>query len=217
TILGVQPDYKIPYSANFAVGMTHDFGQRLTARADYVHTRTYDANIGPDTNWTQNSDGTFTRRDPRYANITLVGNGGSIWYNGLESRLEYRPSSSSRAGLAYTLSKTRSNTSTGLSTGGTTNPFDLNEDLGPDDDDHRHNFVLDGSFLVPKIDVQLAGITTYRSAVPYSVSTSVQLDADPFTDRPEARNSRRGSTEKSTDLRVSKIFQLPGRVTATAF
>ena len=47
TILGVQPNYKIPYSANFAVGMTHDFGQRLTARADYVHTRTYDANTGP--------------------------------------------------------------------------------------------------------------------------------------------------------------------------
>src|SRR6185503_13962958 len=141
TILGVQPDYKIPYSANFAVGMTHDFGQRLTARADYVHTRTYDANIGPDTNWRQNGDGTFTRRDPRYANITLVGNGGSIWYNGLESRLEYRPSSSSRAGLSYTLSKTRSNTSTGLSTGGTTNPFNLDEDLGPDDNDRRHNVV----------------------------------------------------------------------------
>jgi len=65
--------------------------------------------------------------------------------------------------------------------------------------------------------VQLAGITTYRSALPFSVSTSVQLDTDPFTDRPEARNSRRGSTEKSTDLRVSKIVRLHGKVSATAF
>jgi outer membrane receptor protein involved in Fe transport len=216
TILGVQPDYKIPYSKNFSVGMTKELGS-LSARLDYVYTRTDDASIGPDTNWIPNPDGTYSRRDPRYGNITLVGNGGSIWYHGLETRVEYRPQANGRAGLSYTLSRTRSNTSTGLSTGGTTNPFDLNEDLGPDDNDRRHNVVLDGSYLVPKIDVQLAGITTYRSAVPYSVSTSVQLDPDPFTDRPEPRNSRRGSTEKSTDLRVSKIFRLPGRVTATAF
>ena len=35
--------------------------------------------------------------------------------------------------------------------------------------------------------------------------------------RPESRNSRRGSTEKSTDLRVSKIIRLRGRASATAF
>jgi outer membrane receptor protein involved in Fe transport len=217
TILGVQPNYKIPYSANFAAGVTHDFGTRVSARADYVHTRTYDGSIGPDTNWMQNADGTFSRRDPRYGNITLVGNGGAIWYNGVESRLEVRLSATARAGLSYTLSKTTSNTSTGLSTGGTTNPFNLNEDLGPDDNDRRHNFVVDGSYLIPKIDVQLAGITTYRSALPFSVTTSFQLDSDPFSDRPEARNSRRGSTEKDTDLRISKILRFGGKRTGTVF
>jgi hypothetical protein len=217
TILGMQPAYKIPYSANIAAGVTHDFGQRVSARADYVHTRTYDANIGPDTNWTRNADGTFSRRDPRFGNITLVGNGGSIWYNGLETRVEFRASATARAGLSYTLSKTTSNTSTGLSTGGTTNPFNLNEDLGPDDNDRRHNFVVDASYLVPHIDVQLAGITTYRSALPYSVSTSFQLDSDPFSDRPEPRGSRRGSPEKDTDLRISKIFRLGNRRTGTLF
>ncbi|HWF83917.1 MAG TPA: hypothetical protein VG222_03690, partial [Vicinamibacterales bacterium] len=217
TILGMQPNYKIPYSANFAVGGTHEFGNRLSARADYVHTRTYDASIGPDTNWVQNADGTYARKDPRYGNITLVGNGGAIWYNGLETRIEYRPSVNARAGVSYTLSKTTSNTSTGLSTGGTTNPFNLNEDLGPDDNDRRHNFVVDASYLVPKIDVQLAGISTYRSALPYSVTTSFQLDADPFSDRPEPRNSRRGGIEKDTDLRISKIIRLGGKRMGTVF
>jgi hypothetical protein len=216
TILGVQPDYQIPYSANFSAGITRDVGP-WSARLDYVHSKTADASIGPDTNWIKNADGTYSRRDTRYGNITLVGNGGSIWYNGLETRIEYHPQANGRAGLSYTLSKTRSNTATGLSTGGTTNPFDLNEDLGPDDNDRRHNLVFDASYLLPKIGVQLAGITVYRGAVPYSVSTSVQLDSDPFADRPEPRNSRRGGTEKSTDLRVSKILRLPGRVTATAF
>src|SRR5947207_9019952 len=118
-ILGIQPNYRIPYSTNFAVGITHEFGSVLSARADYVHTRTYDASIGPDTNWVPNGDGTYSRRDARYGNITLVGNGGAIWYNGVETRLELRPTANGRAGISYTLSKTRSNTSTGLSTGGT--------------------------------------------------------------------------------------------------
>jgi outer membrane receptor protein involved in Fe transport len=216
TILGVAPDYKIPYSANTSVGFTHDFGRALTVRADYVHTRTNDPSIGPDTNWTQNSDETFSRRDRRYGNITLVSNGGFIKYDGLVARAEVRGSDTARAGISYTLSKTTSNMSTGLSTGGVTNPFTLDEDLGPDDNDRRHNLVVDASYLVPKIDAQLAGIASYRSALPYSVSTSFQSDADPFTDRPEPRNSRRGDKDTSVDVRVSKIFRF-GRYSATAF
>jgi len=217
TILGVQPLYKIPYSANFAVGITHEIGNALSARADYVHTRTYDASTGPDTNWVQNGDGTYSRRDPRYGNITLVGNGGSIWYNGVETRVDYHPSARGRAGLSYTLSKTRSNTSTGLSTGGTTNPFNLDEDLGPDDNDRRHNLVVDASYIIPKIDVQLSGLTVYRSALPYSATTSFQLDSDPFADRPEPRNARRGGSERGTDVLVSKILRFNSRYQATLF
>lgn len=217
TILGVAPDYEIPYSTNTSVGITRDMGQRLSLRADYVHTRTNDPSIGPDTNWRQNPDSTFARQDPRYGNITLVKNGGFIKYDGLVTRAELRASGTARAGLSYTLSKTTSNMSTGLSTGGVTNPFDLNEDLGPDDNDRRHNLVVDASYLIPRLDAQVAGIASYRSAVPYSVSTSFQLDTDPFTDRPEPRNSRRGDKESTVDLRVSKIFRFGGRYTATAF
>ena len=65
--------------------------------------------------------------------------------------------------------------------------------------------------------MQLAGITSYRSPLPYSVTTSVQLDSDPFADRPEPRNSQRAAVDKSTDLRVSKIFRFGGKYAATAF
>ncbi|MBE3074982.1 MAG: hypothetical protein IMZ75_08550 [Actinobacteria bacterium] len=141
-----------------------------------------------------------------------------IKYDGLEARVDYRPSATARAGLSYTLSKTTSNVaSSSLGFGSQTNPFDINEDLGPDDNDRRHNLVADVSYLVPKVGVQAAGILSYRSALPYSVSTSFQLDADPFTDRPEPRNSRRGDREKNVDVRVSKIFRFGGRYVATAF
>ena len=182
-------------------------------RADYVHTHTYDASTGPDTNWLITPDGQYVRKDPRYGQITLVGNGGFINYNGLETRIEYQPSGgTARAGLSYTLAKATSNTSTGLSTGGITNPFDFNEDLGPDNNDRRHNVVFDASYIVPKLDVQFAGLASYRSALPYSVSTSLQLDSDPFSDRPEPRNSRRGAEENNVDVRISKIFRFGGTV-----
>src|SRR5262249_15533580 len=88
---------------------------------------------------------------------------------------------------------TVSNMSTGLSTGGTTNPFNLNEDYGPDDNDRRHNLVVDASYLMPRLDVQVAGIATYRSALPYSVTTSLLVGTRPFSQRPEPRNDRRAT------------------------
>jgi hypothetical protein len=39
------------------------------------------------------------------------------------------------------------------------------------------------------------------------VTTALQLDADPFSDRPEPRNSRRGDSETNLDLRLSKVFK----------
>ena len=115
----------------------------------------------------------------------------------------YRPET--RVGLSYTLSKSDGNVVSTLATAANTNPFNLDEDFGPDNNDRRHNVVLDGYYMIPKIDVQFAGIVTYRSALPYNVTTALQLDSDPFTDRPEARNSRRGDSEKNLDLRLSKL------------
>jgi len=100
TILGVQPNYKIPFSKNYAAGVTRELGP-FSARLDFVHTQTDDASIGPDTNWVQSANGTYVRRDARYGNITLVGNGGQIWYNGIETRLEFNPrAANGRAGLS---------------------------------------------------------------------------------------------------------------------
>ena len=114
------------------------------------------------------------------------------------------------------LAKSTSNYSTTITGGAATNPLDLSEDEGPDNADRRHNVALNGSYVLP-LQIQVSGIYTYRSALPYSVSTSNQLDADPFTDRPEPRNSRRGSSLKNLDLRVSKIITLPKNLRVTAF
>jgi hypothetical protein len=117
--------------------------------------------------------------------------------------------------VSYTLSKTTSNANSVIFGNTPTNPLDLSEDQGPDTLDRRHNLVINGSALLP-YDVQFAGIGTFRSALPYSATTPLQLDADPFSDRPEPRNSRRGDSESSVDLRISKIFRIRN-TTVTGF
>src|SRR6185503_14961228 len=119
------------------------------------------------------------------------------------------------SGLSYTLSKATSNNEGGIFGGAATNPFDLTEDQGPDSADRRHNLVLNGSYGFP-FGMQLSGIAIYRSAAPFSVTTRFQLDSDPFRDRPEPRNSRRGDSERTIDLRVSKMVRT-GAVRVTGF
>lgn len=219
-ILAIAPDFKIPYSETVSFGFTHQISRVLNVRADYVHTRALDAAVSVDTNWTQAADGRYVRADPRYGRKTFVGNRsltgqkGELKYNGLHMRSEWTPKADGQVGLSYTVSKGEGNVVSTLSTAANTNPFDLDEDYGPDNNDRRHNLVLDGSYLIPKVDVQFAGIWSYRSALPYNVTTAFQLDSDPFSDRPEPRNSRRGDSEKNLDLRLSKVFKVGGRTRA---
>jgi outer membrane receptor protein involved in Fe transport len=215
SVLGVDPDFKIPYNLTTTGGVTHQFNQRLSGSMDYTFRHEFDAATGLNVNW-EERDGTYVIKDPRFGRIALAMNGGFIRYQGLLSRLEYRHSARWQVGASYTLAKTTSNTGQGLGVGGNNNPFDLSEDEGPDDNDRRHNYVFNATALLP-LDIQLAGLWVYRSALPYSVSTAFQLDTDPFPDRPEARNSRRGDSEQTVDVRLSKIFRLGSRVSATAF
>jgi len=129
--------------------------------------------------------------------------------------LRYRASRGT-AEVAYTLSKTTSNNNTNIFGASPTNPLDLSEDQGPDSTDRRHNLVVNGNYRFPW-EIQLAGIWVYRSAPPYSATTTLQLDDDPFADRPEPRNQRRGDSFSSVDIRASKGIRLGSRVTATLF
>ena len=159
------------YSQNIAVGSRSEFGRALTMRARLrahadvrrEHRSRHELGAERRRHRTRAGSALWQHHAGRQRRIHLA-------TTALETRSSTCPRATAAPACLYTLSKTTSNTSTGLSTGGTTNPFDLNEDLGPDDNDRRHNVVFDGSYLVPKIDVQLAGITTYRSALPYSVS-----------------------------------------------
>jgi len=160
-------------------------------------------------------NGQYLPPDPRFGTITHYRNLGWTRYTALQTGARYQRGTA-HLGLSYTLAKSTSNYSTTITGGGATNPLDLTEDEGPDNADRRHNVAINGSYILP-LDVQFSGIYTFRGALPYSVTTTGQLDADPFTDRPEPRNSRRGEGANNLDLRLSKIVKLPKGTRVTGF
>lgn len=68
------------------------------------------------------------------------------------------------------------------------------------------------------MDVQLAGIMSYRGALPFSATTSASRpDGKPFGFRPEPPNARRGDSALSIDLRLSKMLKIGKSLSVTAF
>ncbi len=97
-----------------------------------------------------------------------------------------------------------------------TNPFDLNQDLGPDATDIRHNVAVTGTYLFP-LDFQLAAIAVYRSARPWNAYTTLNPTGAYYPPRIEPKNSRRGASLSTVDLRLGKMFRLRHRVRINVF
>jgi hypothetical protein len=162
------------------------------------------------------SDSQVELVDPRFSSFTPLYNRGYTRYTGLQLQAQYRKSEAN-FGVAYTLSKADSNIGTGSIFGSSpTNPFDLDQDEGPDATDQRHNFVFNGAYALP-YDFQLSGILVLRSARPWSVFTNENPTGAAFPPRPEPKNSRRGDAYRTLDFRVGKAFRFPGHVSATVF
>src|SRR5262249_45292458 len=157
----------------------------------FVHADGHDGIVSVNDN-VKFSNGQYVPTDPRFGTISHYRNLGWTRYTALQTQAQWHRGPSI-LGVAYTLGKATSNYATTITGGSATNPLDLSEDEGPDNSDRRHAVTVNGSYLFP-LDIQFAGIYTYRGALPYSVTTRFQLDADPFTDRPEPRNSRRGDS-----------------------
>jgi hypothetical protein len=161
-------------------------------------------------------DGSVESLDPRFSSIQQLNNVGFVHYTALQLQGTYRHGRSNM-GLAYTLSRAYSNLVDGSIFGSTpTNPFDLNQDRGPDDTDQRHNLVINGAYQFP-LGFQLAGIGVYRSPRPWSVTTNLNPTGVAFPPRPEPKNSREGDSDKTVDLRVTKVFRIRESLSASVF
>lgn len=214
---------QVPATVQASVGVAGDFGRGLNASGDLVYSRGIDQYIIRDVNIDRAAAldaGRIVRLNPNYSFLNSYGNEGYFAYRALQLQASFAPSPRHLAKLAYTLAKNEGNTFTLLSGAvsgmGATNPFNYDEDKGPTDNDVRHALTVNGFSTLPA-GIQLSAIVAYRSALPYSVTTSLQLDTDDFPDRPEPRNSRRGDSFFSLDARLSKVIRFTRRRSVTGF
>jgi outer membrane receptor protein involved in Fe transport len=208
------PNLEVSYTDQVTAGASHDFGHGLVADIDYVYARGKGIPLYVEEN-VAIVDGEYVQVDPRFSTISTLKNVGTSKYNALLTSLRYRKAKGA-AEVSYTLSKTTSDNSSSIFGASPTNPFDLSEDEGPDVTDRRHNLVVNANYVFPW-DIQLAGIWVYRSAPPFSVTTRLQLDDDPFVDRPEPKGSRRADSFSSVDIRATKAFMIGARVRLSVF
>jgi hypothetical protein len=205
---------QVPATLQASGGVVHEFRRWLNASADVVYARGFDLHIIGDANF---DPVTYKRVNPHYSTIATFGSGGWNTYRALQGQVNVVPDAQTLLKMSYTLATNRSNTNSTLNSGVATNPFDYSEDEGPTDNDVRHTLSVNGSTALP-LGLQLAGILSYRSALPYSaVTNGPRPDGKPFAFRPEPRNARRGDSARSLDLRVAKIVKIGGRRSMSAF
>jgi hypothetical protein len=209
----VDQHLQIPGTMQVSAGLAHEFGRWLNASGDVVYTRGFDLYVIRDVNL---DPVTWQHVNRNYSSISTFGNGGWNAYRALHVQATVAPSARHLVKVAYTLATNRSNTNATLSTGVATNPFDYSEDLGPTDNDVRHTVAMNGSTMLA-FGVQVSGILSSRSALPYSAVTDApHPDGRPFGFRPEPRNARRGDSALSLDMRLAKVVRF-GRRAASAF
>ncbi len=204
---------QVAYTRQYTAGISYELPIGVIVDADVVYSQGVDGIVSVNDN-VKFENGQYVERDPRFGAISHFRNFGWTRYRALQTQAQYRRGADF-VGVSYTLARSTSNYWTTIAGGPATNPLDLSEDEGPDDSDRRHNLTIYGSYILP-LDVQLAGIFTYRGALPYSAATPLPLDNDPFDDRPEPRNSRRGDAATTVDLRATKMFKT-GRVRTSPF
>ena len=208
-------DLQVPRTIQYTGGVAHEFPMGLVVSADFVHTRGSGL-VYLEKNVNLISPTEAELIDPRFSYITDLSDAGWVHYTALQTQAQYRKRDLN-FGVSYTLSKADSNLPSGSIYGSTpTNPFDLDEDEGPDATDQRHNFVFNGAYNFP-YDFQLSGIWIYRSARPWSPYTNENPQGYVYPPWPESKNSRRGDSFQSLDLRVGKTFRFGPRISATIF
>lgn len=209
------PNLQVPYTTQVSAGVAHAFASRLAVSADVIYSQGSGLEY-IDISHALLPNGDVEDLDPRFTYVSQLQNVGFTHYAALQAKAEYRRPVFELS-ASYTLSKATSNLVSGsIFASAPTNPFDLNQDLGPDATDIRHNVAVTGTYLFP-LDFQFAAIAVYRSARPWNAYTTLNPTGAYYPPRIEPKNSRRGASLSTVDLRLGKMFRLGHRVRINVF
>ncbi len=154
------------------------------------------------------------RPNATYANNSQYSSVGESNYHGLHLSVLQRSERWGDYRVSYTLSKSMNNLGEFFFSG-PIDPFDLAKDWGRSDDDQRHRLTVSGA--VRSQGFQLSGLLQTYSALPFNISSGVTT-LQGTAGRPLVngefieRNAGIGSDFLSLNLRLSRVFQVTGRV-----
>jgi hypothetical protein len=194
-----------PYSQQFNLGFSHDFGDGTTLSADYLHILSLHEWVSQEVNPLR-PDG--NRAIDGIGSFTDFESSGRSTYDALQMSLQRRLSRDTEILVSYTLSKHTNLSDDIFLPGAPQTSFEWEAERGPSLRDQRHRFVLSGLWRLP-YDFKISGVFTAASARPFNVITGSDDNGDGvLKDRPPGveRNSERGSNYVNLDLRISKQF-----------
>jgi len=220
----VDPQSKTPYSEQASLQVERQVGKSLLVTAQYLfvgshkQVRPVDLNIGQPVGTLPDGKSFFgfNKRDNNAGIYYYTDNSGNSAYHGLTLSADGRVGRVFRLNANYTFAKTLDD---GTFTVFVHTPQDLYQrslERASSIQDVRHRFVANFSLTgTPGSlfhDFELSGILAAHSPRPFTMFVGFDINADtnPVTDRVqlEARNTYRGDTFRSVDLRLARQFGL---------
>jgi hypothetical protein len=211
----LQVERELPWASSVSAGYIHLTGLHLILSRN-VNVPRFPASAGVPN---------LGRPDPSVGNVSRFESSGRSRYDALVVAFNRRATEWTSLRVSYTLSKAIDDAGNFFFSSPQNN-FDLGDERGPSDNDQRHRFTLSGTLQAPRAEnpsglrralagFELSYIFSYASAPPFNVLTGNDRNFDTnFNDRPAGvgRNTGRGFSSASLDLRLARKFRLTERL-----
>lgn len=218
---------KNSYAQQASLQIEHQFGSSLTVSAGYQWLRGLHMILSRNVNVPTLSAAqaaalgipNLGRPDSRYGNVSRYEGSGDSYYNGLLVSAQYRVARRASVRLSYNLSKAIDDFGNAFFSGPQDN-FNLRDDRGLSDNDQRHRVTVAGVLTSPFSHAiarnwELSPLFLYTSQLPFNILLGSDRNNDTNTnDRPVGvgRNTGRGFSYASLDVRLSRVFHLTERI-----
>jgi Carboxypeptidase regulatory-like domain len=169
-------DVKNVESYATTAGFSQELAANTAVHADIVYTAVRNVTQAIDINPRANG-ATGLRPLNQFARIEQAGSNGHLDYTALMLRLDRRFANRFLSTVAYTLAKSNGNVTSANTTSRVTQSEAPELDEGPTISDRRHVLVASGSVVLP-YDINLGGVWTLRSTMPFSAQAGVDLNGD---------------------------------------
>jgi len=183
----IVPGYQIPKSQQFSIGFSHQITPTLAFDADYIRSdgdqRGKRSDLNERTVPGDNASRLFAPE--RNGRLRVVESIGEDTYDGLQLSLRKRFTDRVQFTFNYTLSSLKGNAESGFSSEAECRPcIGGDRDVGPYNNDTRHNFITGGIVLLPG-DFQVSGLVQAESGRPITAVSNTDLNG----------NGRRSNTD----------------------